>query len=68
MTDGDNNTINIEVCKNNVDAKFASKRTRIMAKEHFKFEFEEWMAEELIQRDDWKDWYEAMLEILPCGK
>tara|TARA_Y100000287_G_scaffold66133_1_gene52199 strand:- start:11 stop:859 length:849 start_codon:yes stop_codon:yes gene_type:complete len=36
-----------------------------MAKEHFKFEFEEWMAEELIHRDDWKDWYEAMLEILP---
>ena len=21
--------------------------------------------EELIPRDDWKDWYEAMLEILP---
>ena len=36
-----------------------------MAKEHFKFNFEEWMAEELIHRDDWKDWYEAMLEILP---
>ena len=36
-----------------------------MAKEHFKFDFEEWMAEELIHRDDWKDWYEAMLEILP---
>ena len=36
-----------------------------MAKEHFKFEFEEWMAEELIHRDDWKDWYEAMCEILP---
>ena len=36
-----------------------------MAKEHFEFEFEEWMAEELIHRDDWKDWYEAMLEILP---
>ena len=36
-----------------------------MAKEHFKFEFEEWMAEELIHRDDWKEWYEAMCEILP---
>ena len=36
-----------------------------MAKEHFKFDFEEWMAEELIHRDDWKDWYEAMCEILP---
>ena len=36
-----------------------------MAKEHFKFEFQEWMAEELIPRDDWKDWYEAMCEILP---
>ena len=36
-----------------------------MAKEHFKFDFQEWMAEELIHRDDWKDWYEAMLEILP---
>ena len=36
-----------------------------MAKEHFKFQFDEWMAEELIHRDDWKDWYEAMCEILP---
>jgi len=36
-----------------------------MGKEHFKFEFEEWMAEELIHRDDWKEWYEAMCEILP---
>lgn len=36
-----------------------------MAKEHFKFDFEEWMAEELIHRDDWKDWYDAMCEILP---
>jgi len=36
-----------------------------MGKQHFKFEFEEWMAEELIHRDDWKDWYEAMCEILP---
>src|SRR6056300_596176 len=36
-----------------------------MAKEHFKFNFEPWMAEELIHRDDWKDWYEAMCEILP---
>jgi len=37
----------------------------MMGKEHFKFDFEEWMAEELIHRDDWKDWYEAMCEILP---
>ena len=36
-----------------------------MGKEHFKFDFQEWMAEELIHRDDWKDWYEAMCEILP---
>ena len=36
-----------------------------MAKEHFKFDFEEWMAEELIHRDDWKDWYHEMLEVLP---
>ena len=36
-----------------------------MAKEHFKFDFEEWMAEELIHRDDWKEWYNAMCEILP---
>ena len=35
-----------------------------MAKEHFKFDFQEWMAEDLIHREDWKDWYEAMLEIL----
>ena len=36
-----------------------------MAKEHFKFDFEPWMAEELIHRDDWNAWYEAMCEILP---
>jgi len=36
-----------------------------MAKEHFEFDFEEWMAEELIHRDDWKEWYHAMCEILP---
>ncbi len=36
-----------------------------MAKEHFEFDFEEWMAEELIHRDDWKEWYNAMCEILP---
>ena len=36
-----------------------------MAKEHFKFDFEPWMAEELIHRDDWEEWYEAMCEILP---
>ena len=36
-----------------------------MAKEHFNFDFDPWMAEELIHRDDWKDWYEAMLEVLP---
>ena len=38
-----------------------------MAKEHFKFDFEEWMAEELIHRDDWKEWYEAMCEIPIVG-
>jgi len=36
-----------------------------MAKEDFDFDFEPWMAEELIHRSDWEDWYEAMLEILP---
>ena len=36
-----------------------------MGKEHFKFDFEEWMAEELIHRDDWKEWYASMCEILP---
>ena len=36
-----------------------------MAKEHFKFDFEEWMAKELIPRDDWKEWYDSMCEILP---
>ena len=36
-----------------------------MGKEHFKFDFQELMAEELKHRDDWKDWYEAMCEILP---
>ena len=36
-----------------------------MGKEHFDFDFEPWMAEELIHRSDWKDWYDAMLEILP---
>ena len=36
-----------------------------MAKEHFKFNFDEWMAEELIHRDDWKEWYDSMCEILP---
>ena len=36
-----------------------------MGKQHFKFDFEPWMAEELIHRSDWEDWYEAMLEILP---
>ena len=47
------------------DAKTARQRIQTMAKEHFKFNFDEWMAEELIHRDDWKDWYEAMLEVLP---
>ena len=36
-----------------------------MGKQHFKFEFEPWMAKELIHRDDHYDWYEAMLDILP---
>ena len=49
----------------NVGVRHAKQRIQIMAKEHFKFDFEEWMAEELIHRDDWKDWYEAMLEVLP---
>ena len=37
-----------------------------MAKEHFKFNFEEWMVEELLEgNSDHKAWYEAMCEILP---
>ena len=36
-----------------------------MGKQHFKFEFEPWMAEELVHRPDHYDWYEAMLGILP---
>ena len=36
-----------------------------MAKEDFDFDFEPWMAEELIHRSDWEEWYEAMCEILP---
>ena len=36
-----------------------------MSIEDFDFNFEPWMAEELIHRDDWEEWYEAMLEILP---
>ena len=36
-----------------------------MGKEHFKFDFEEWMAEELIHREDWKELYDSMCEILP---
>ena len=36
-----------------------------MGKQHFKFEFEPWMAKELIHREDHYDWYEAMLDILP---
>ena len=36
-----------------------------MAKEDFDFDFEPWMAEELIHRSVWEEWYEAMLEILP---
>ena len=39
----------------NVGVRHAKQRIQIMAKEHFKFDFEEWMAEELIHRDDWKD-------------
>ena len=45
MTDGDLN-INIKVCKQPM--RTLQKRIRKMAKEHFKFDFEEWMAEELI--------------------
>jgi putative chitinase len=36
-----------------------------MGKEHFKFDFEPDMARELVNRNDWKEWYEAMCEILP---
>ena len=36
-----------------------------MAKEDFDFDFEPWMAEELIHRSDWEEWYDAMCEILP---
>ena len=37
-----------------------------MAKEHFDFDFEPWMAEEMLHgNSEWEEWYEAMLEILP---
>ncbi len=37
-----------------------------MAKEHFKFSFTQEMVEELLQGNNaWKQWYEAMCEILP---
>ena len=37
-----------------------------MAKEDFDFEFEPWMAEELLHgNSEWEEWYEAMCEILP---
>ena len=37
-----------------------------MAKEHFKFNFEPWMAQELLHGNrEWEEWYAAMCEILP---
>ena len=37
-----------------------------MGKEHFEFDFEPWMVEELLHgNNDWEEWYEAMCEILP---
>ena len=37
-----------------------------MAKEHFKFDFEPWMAQELLHGNrEWEEWYAAMCEILP---
>ena len=37
-----------------------------MAKEHFDFNFEPWMAQEMLHGNkDWEEWYSAMLEILP---
>jgi len=37
-----------------------------MAKEHFEFDFEPWMAQEMLHGNrDWEEWYSAMLEILP---
>jgi len=37
-----------------------------MAKEHFNFDFEPWMVQELLHGNkDWEEWYSAMLEILP---
>lgn len=37
-----------------------------MAKEHFKFDFEPEMVEELLQGNvEWRKWYDAMCDILP---
>jgi putative chitinase len=37
-----------------------------MAKENFKFNFEPWMAQELLHGNrEWEEWYAAMCEILP---
>lgn len=37
-----------------------------MAKEHFDFDFQPWMAQEMLHGNkDWEEWYSAMLEILP---
>ena len=37
-----------------------------MSKDDFDFDFEPWMAEELLHgNNEWEEWYEAMLEILP---
>ena len=40
-----------------------------MAKEHFLFNFEPGMVQELLQgNSEWEEWYEAMCEILPLWK
>lgn len=37
-----------------------------MAKDHFDFDFQPWMAREMLHGNkDWEEWYSAMLEILP---
>ena len=37
-----------------------------MAKENFEFNFEPWMAQELLHGNkEWEEWYSAMCEILP---
>ena len=36
-----------------------------MGVEHFQFEFKPEMAQELIPRKEWQEWYDAMCEVLP---